>query len=156
MVQPPCRQEGLYFILAVLVCVALGVGILIAGTSGTGVSGVVLLLAGIGAAVFGLHVGTRERRVTARDGQLSWGESSRVVPRRRPRRWSVDDLRALRAFYHSGGGLRWELRLHSRDGLSHNLYVSVDGDEVRWLATELRGALGVPAVERPEADDPTK
>jgi hypothetical protein len=156
LVQPPSRQEGLSFILAVLVCGALGVGLLIAGPSGTGVSGVVLLLAGVGAAVYGLHVGTRERRVTARDGQLSWGESSRVVPRRRPRRWSVDDLRALRAFHRSGGGLRWELHLHTRDGLSHHLYASADGDEVRWLATELRGALGVPAVERPEADDPTK
>jgi len=33
---------------------------------------------------------------------------------------------------------------------------AADGDEVRWLATELRGALGGPAVERPEADDPTE
>jgi hypothetical protein len=161
LVQPPCRQEGLRFILAVLVCGALGVGLLIAGTLGpreqrTEVSGVVLLLASVGAAVYGLHAGTRERRVTARDGQLSWGESSRVVPRRRPRRWSVDDLRALRAFHRSGGGLRWELHLHTRDGLSHHLYASADGDEVRWLATELRGALGVPAVERPEADGPTE
>jgi hypothetical protein len=156
LVQPPCRQEGLSFILAVLVCGALGVGLLIAGPSGTGVSGVVLLLAGVGAAVYGLHAGTRERRVTARNGQLSWGESSRVVPRRRPRQWSVDELRALRAFLHGGGGPHWALRLHTRDGLSHNLYTAADGDEVRWLASELRGALGVPAVERPEAYDPTE
>jgi hypothetical protein len=161
LVQPPCRQEGLYFILGVLVGGALGAGLLIAGVSGprdqrTVVSGVVLLLAGVGAAVFGLHAGTRERRVTARDGQLSWGESSRVVPRRRPRQWSVDELRALRTFRHGGGNPRWALRLHTRDGLSHDLYASADGDEVRWLATELRVALGVPAVERPEADDPTE
>ena len=160
LVQPPCRQEGLRFILAVLVCGALGVGLLIAGTLGpreqrTEVSGVVLLLASVGAAVFGLHAGTRERRVTARDGQLIWGESSRIV-RRRPRQWSVDELRALRAFLHGGGGPHWALRLHTRDGLLHDLYFSADGDEVRWLATELRGALGVPAVERPEADGPTE
>jgi hypothetical protein len=160
LVQPPCRQEGLRWILAVLVCGALGVGVLIAGTlwsreQPTGVSGMVLLLASVGSAVYGLHAGTRERRVTARDGQLRWGESSRVV-RRRPRQWSVDELRALRVFHHGGGGPRWTLRLHTRDGLSHDLYASADGAEVRWLASELRGALGVPAVERPETDDPTE
>jgi hypothetical protein len=162
LVQPTCRQEGLWLILPVVICGVLGVWLLVNGLPEPRVQGMVvfgtsLSLTSIGAAVYGLHAGTRERRVTVRDGRLSWSELSRVLPRRQPRDWSVGQLQALRSSYHSSkGGTYWTLRLFTRDGLGHDLYSSPEGDEVRWLATELRAALGVPAVPRPEADNPTE
>lgn len=158
--QPASAVEGLSLLLPFVICAAVGVWVLAAGMPEPReplavVLGVSLLLACGVLVLFGIHLGTLERRLMVRDGRILRSEFSRLVPRMRPQHWYASEVQAVRTSLQSSGKGKksWTL-LCTVNGLTQVLYTSTDGDEVRWLATELRAALGVPAVPRPEAEAP--
>jgi hypothetical protein len=109
---------------------------------------------GAGLMAGAINMGKRQAVITAGKSGLTVTESGLFGQKRREFR--REDVAAIRA---DASGMKVndvdliELQIHPVTGKKAGLFVGRDDDELRWMATELRKALGVPAKKQ---DEPTK
>ena len=149
----PGLAKGSYglFPFAIIWCVIIGVitALTLFGKNrslGSSLGFVPFWLAGLGLTIAAIHMGKRRATLAVEGGNLKCVQIGPFGTKQREwRRGEIAAIRADRSGMEVNNRQVIELQIHPVSGRKVGLFGGRDDDELRWIASELRRALNVPA-----------